>query len=310
MEKSVFNLNKVISQINYKMKNTNTMKKKLLFSGLLASSLLSAQIGINTADPKATFDVMKGNSTAIPEGIIAPRLSGDEVKAKDLLYNTAQKGAIVYATAAVGTASPKTINITSQGYYFFDGSVWVKFNSGAINNMEPWFNQADATQAVSNTQNIYQSGNVSIGSQAPIAPFTSNGVTITPKLSVTGDVASTGSFYTTTGKYADYVFEDYFDGKSKINEEYKFKSLKEIAEYIRTNKHLPGVTPIYDVLKTKEGYNVNLSELSIQQLEKIEELYLHTIEQQEEIVKQKQEINNLKSRMKKLEEVLTKTKNK
>jgi hypothetical protein len=292
------------------MKNTNTMKKKLSFLSLLASSLIFAQIGINTADPKATLDVMKGGSSAIPEGIIAPRLSGDEVKAKDLIYTTAQKGAIVYATAAVGTAYPKNTRITYQGYYFFDGSVWVRFNSGVINNMEPWYNQTDGTQAVSNTQNIYQSGNVSIGSQTPIAPFTSNGVTITPKLSVTGDVASTGSFYTTTGKYADYVFEDYFDGKSKINEEYKFKSLKEIEEYIKTNKHLPGVTPINDIVKTQKGYNVNLSELSIQQLEKIEELYLHTIEQQEEIVKQKQEINNLKSRLEKLEQVLTKINNK
>ena len=174
---------------------------------------------------------------------------------------------------------------------------------------EPWFVQNTTNEATTNIQNIYQAGNVSIGSQTPIAPFTSNSVTITPKLSVTGNVATTGSYYTTTSKYADYVFEDYFDGASKIDETYKFKSLEETAAYIKANKHLPGVTSIKDILKTENGYNVNLSELSIQQLEKIEELYLHTIEQQEEISKQKTAISDLKSRMEKLEKLLLKENN-
>ena len=175
---------------------------------------------------------------------------------------------------------------------------------------EPWQVQGGTTAATTNAQDIYQTGNVSIGSSTPIAPFTSNSVTVTPKLSVAGDVASIGAYYTTTGKYADYVFEDYFDGSSKINADYDFKSLAETAAYIKANKHLPGVTSIKDILKTENGYTVNLSELSIQQLEKIEELYLHTIEQQEEISKQKTEINDLKSRMEKLEQLLSKENNK
>jgi len=175
---------------------------------------------------------------------------------------------------------------------------------------EPWKNQPDATPATSNTANIYQVGNVSIGSQNPIAPFTSNGSTITPKLSVTGDVAATGAFYTSTGKYADYVFEDYFDGASAINKDYKFLSLDETARYIQENKHLPGITSIKDILKTENGYTVNLSELSIQQLEKIEELYLHAIEQQEIINKQRSEIEILNSRVEKLEQLLLKENNK
>lgn len=181
--------------------------------------------------------------------------------------------------------------------------------ASVASSVEPWQVQGSTTPATTNAQNIYQTGNVSIGSSTAIAPFTSNSVTVTPKLSVAGDVASTGAFYTTTGKYADYVFEDYYDGVSKIDETYKFKSLEETAAYIKANKHLPGVTSIKDILKTDNGYTVNLSELSIQQLEKIEELYLHTIEQQQEIAKQKTEINDLKSRMEKLEQLLVKENN-
>lgn len=181
--------------------------------------------------------------------------------------------------------------------------------ASVASSLEPWQVQGGTTAATTNAQNIYQTGNVSIGSSTPIAPFTSNSVTVTPKLSVAGDVASTGAFYTTTGKYADYVFEDYYDGVSKIDKDYDFKSLAEVATYIKTYKHLPGVTSIKDILKTKDGYTVNLSELSIQQLEKIEELYLHAIEQEQEIEKQKSEINDLKSRMDKLEQILLKANN-
>ncbi|MDP9956561.1 putative coiled-coil protein SlyX [Epilithonimonas hungarica] len=514
------------------------MKKNIILLGAIAiSSLAFSQVGINTETPQATLDVaIKATGASLPEGIIAPRLTGDEIKSRDTLYDTPQKGAIVYATAPVGTASTKTANITAEGYYYFDGSVWTNFGSGTgastpepwyiqntttpasantqniyqngkvavgfsntdvvsgkqfevkgdvkavtnnagtysiletnntdfgspVNVMfssdnlnliaatkystvstsineaglsslgsvgnssvgatvnpsvgskaeiragnattnilnkivvgtngeteqvdkiilrsensladtatrllvdkadgitfkhgnigsptgnytfphnngtpgqvlvtngaastlmtgaqlswqnvsdlapEPWRIQGTTNSATSNTQNIYQTGNVSIGSSTPIASFTSNSVTVTPKLSITGDIASTGAFYTTTGKYADYVFEDYFDGASKIDETYKFKSLEETAAYIKANKHLPGVTSIKDILKTDNGYTVNLSELSIQQLEKIEELYLHTIEQQQEIIKQKTEVNDLISRMEKLEQLLVKEKN-
>jgi hypothetical protein len=200
-----------------------------------------------------------------------------------------------------GAATDNVVVVTTTGV--------LKTVTSSTLAIEPWLNQADDTKATGNNQNIYQVGNVSIGSKTPIAPFTSNSVTVTPKLSIAGDVASTGAFYTTTGKYADYVFEDYFDGASTIDETYKFRSLEEIAAYIKANKHLPGVTSIKDILKTDNGYTVNLSELSIQQLEKIEELYLHTIEQQQEIAKQKAEINDLRSRMEKLEQLLVKEDN-
>ncbi len=105
------------------------MNKKLIIIGfLLISGLSYGQIGINNTDPKATLDVTAtntGNTTA--EGIIAPRLTGNEIKAKDAKYSTAQAGTLIYATIAVtGIPAGKTINITEPGYYYFDGAVWLK----------------------------------------------------------------------------------------------------------------------------------------------------------------------------------------
>ncbi|REC79754.1 hypothetical protein DRF60_04960 [Chryseobacterium elymi] len=137
------------------------MKKNIILLGaLVVSSLAYSQVGINNETPKATLDVSAKTPSTAAEGIIAPRLSGDDIKGKDGQYLADQKGAIVYATSAVGTPSVKTANITAEGYYYFDGTIWQKFSAA---NTEPWYDAATNTQATSNTQNIYQMGNVGIG---------------------------------------------------------------------------------------------------------------------------------------------------
>ncbi|WP_228432215.1 hypothetical protein [Chryseobacterium cucumeris] len=62
-----------------------------------------------------------------------------------------------------------------------------------------------------------------------------------------------GKIETTTTTYPDYVFENYFDGTSKINSQYAFKSLKETEKFIIENKHLLGTTGIKDLKKNDKG---------------------------------------------------------
>lgn len=107
------------------------MKKQLLsIIVLLTCSEISAQVGINSTTPKATLDIAaKTSNGSTPEGIIAPRLTGDQIKAADAQYTAAQQGTIIYATAAVTTASVKTANLTAPGYYYYDGSLWQKIGN-------------------------------------------------------------------------------------------------------------------------------------------------------------------------------------
>jgi len=106
------------------------MKKTSLLLCSLCTQLFLSQIGINNNNnPKSTLDVTaKTTDGTKPEGLIAPRLSGDQIQAGDAQYTIDQKGSIIYATSPVGTASPKTINITEEGYYFFDGNIWQKIS--------------------------------------------------------------------------------------------------------------------------------------------------------------------------------------
>lgn len=103
------------------------MKNKLFgFTALVFTGfLVNAQVGINTNLGQATLDVV-GFPTNIAklDGIIAPRLTGNQLRAKN--YTTAQTGALVYVTAADTSPAGQTINVTASGYYYFDGAVWIQ----------------------------------------------------------------------------------------------------------------------------------------------------------------------------------------
>ncbi|MCX2454026.1 hypothetical protein OQX61_22345, partial [Pedobacter sp. PLR] len=181
--------------------------------------------------------------------------------------------------------------------------------------IEPWQVQGGTTPATTNIQNIYQNGSVGIGlaSGGTIPTFVVGGTTINPKLHVEGDVATTGKFWTTNSVYADYVFEKYYDGTSKIDADYKFRPLSEVEAFIKANKHLPGVTAISGTNKTRNGYTFDMTALTIQSLEKLEELFLHVIEQEKkielknkEVEALKQDAKSMKARLEKLEQLILK----
>ncbi len=108
-----------------------------------------------------------------------------------------------------------------------------------------------------------------------IVPNFTQGITTTGGLSVGNDILLNGN-----NIVPDYVFDTYFKGHSELNKAYKFQTLKEIEAFVVKNHHLPGIKSAEEV--QKEGF-WNLSASNLQNLEKIEELYLHTIHQEKEI---------------------------
>ena len=111
--------------------------KFLALVNVMFTAILYAQVGIGTENPKSTLDVVGiPNEVLSVDGIMAPRLTGTQLKAKDNVYTTDQKGAIVYVTSGllVSDTTPKTTNVTSEGYYYFDGIVWQKYATGSSAN--------------------------------------------------------------------------------------------------------------------------------------------------------------------------------
>ncbi|BFO67467.1 hypothetical protein [Chryseobacterium sp. KCF3-3] len=113
------------------------MKKQtllLLGVSMMLTLTVKAQVGVNNTSPKATLDITaKTTDGTAPEGFIGPRLTGDQIKAADAQYTAVHTGMMIYATAAVTTASAKTVNMTAPGYYVFDGTVWNKVGTSVQN---------------------------------------------------------------------------------------------------------------------------------------------------------------------------------
>ena len=84
------------------------------------------------------------------------------------------------------------------------------------------------------------------------------------------------------GSWADYVFE----------EKYNLKSLNELEDFIKENKHLPNVPSESQVIE--HGFSIN--EMAKIQMEKIEELTLYTIQQQKLIEQLIKEVEELKKK--------------
>ena len=81
--------------------------------------------------------------------------------------------------------------------------------------------------------------------------------------------------------WCDYVFA----------EDYDLKPLAEVDAYIKQNHHLPGI-PAASVVET-EG--LKLADMQVRMMEKIEELTLYTIQQQQEIEALKAELNAVRN---------------
>lgn len=131
-------------------------------------------------------------------------------------------------------------------------------------------------------------------------------LTVYGKIASTGAINAGGSVNGSVPTYPDYVFQNYYNGNSTLNSNYKFTNLYETEKFIKENHHLPGVTSVNELEKTENGYSINIGTTATQALEKAEELYLHTIEQQKQIDAQKAQIETLINLTEKLQQKLDK----
>jgi len=153
------------------------MKNKItLILALSVAGISQAQVGLNTPTPSATFDIVAKSTTgARPEGLLVPRV--DRLKAQTMTGVTTST--MIYVNSiANGSTAGTAANINAVGYYYFDGTVWIKINTGA-----------SADTNIYNT-NGSLTGNRTVNQVGNTLAFTSTATTGTNHFSVDGTTLS------------------------------------------------------------------------------------------------------------------------
>ena len=189
----------------------------------------------------------------------------------------------------VGTTSPTTqlhvngaFRVSSSYGYMTVSSTdanYIRFNTNlpAFYFNKPLYLQNTVVRGIgralifytsTNTQCLTLLGNrVGVGTQNPIYSLDVNGTIRAKEILVEGEGA-------------DFVFSN----------DYQLRPLSEVKAFIAENKHLPEIQSA----KEMQENGVSVSELQIQLLQKIEELTLYLIEQEQTIKELRQEVEQLK----------------
>ena len=272
------------------MNRTITKISVLAFLGFMTYGYAQQQgpydgkVGINTEEPSATMDVRPSAINASTEattneGIIAPKLS----KTRIANIATPVEGTLVYATDE--TASPisaytggntKVAKITEKGYYFYNGTEWVKTGNEA--SQQIWQKQTNkdillVDGDIQNTVKYTQNGGL-VNTPNDIRPISSgNGTSLTSFTDInTNRIANSGNL---SIQYADRVPEIHITSGEKqmkaslfvIDEKSNDSTFTRfLSNYnkVQTNQFFTReVASLYSVLNTAEHYGTGKVKLAM-----------------------------------------------
>jgi hypothetical protein len=122
------------------------MKKIFFAFAVLATSFVSAQVGVGNTEPKATLDVNKASYTAGEQaGIAVTQQTAAQIVA--MTTTDLKPGTLVYATSTSGT-------ITSTGFWYYDGTAWTKVSGVSAPSYSSVTLSKDATYTALNASEV------------------------------------------------------------------------------------------------------------------------------------------------------------
>jgi hypothetical protein len=148
------------------------MKKLFLLALVSLSAQFFAQVGVNTTTPTATLDITAKEPTGTAntvDGVLVPRV--DRQRAQSM--TSVPTSTMIYVNnISTGTATGTTVNVDAVGFYYFNGTAWVKIATGnGVNIYNADGNLAGVRNVNLNGNNLgfTGTGNVGIGIGAPTA---------------------------------------------------------------------------------------------------------------------------------------------
>ncbi len=224
--------------------------------------ITNGNVGIGTTNPRAYLDMAKYLDDGKIGTVLGRLFEGDETGSGTFL------GVKGYLTQGTDLNNVKNFSIVHDFYGQTNSSI--NFYRGP--SMTGGF-MTFCTDNNSEKMRILTNGNIGIGTIAPDEKLTVKGKIHTQEVRV--DMAGP--------LVPDYVFAD----------GYKLKSLAEIENYIKQNKHLPEIPSAKEI----ENNGLMLAEMNMNLLKKVEELTLYMIEMKKENEKQNKEIKMLKTNL-------------
>jgi hypothetical protein len=162
------------------------------------------------------------------------------------------------------------IEIANDGTYWSSYSFSAQDHHGDIAHYENWaYYEGSMPVGTSNITTVQEYNHINIGK--PEAPAT---------LTVAGDIRAR-EVRVDINAGADFVFES----------DYSLLSLEELEQFITTNKHLPDIAPANEM----EQNGIDMGEMQIKLLQKIEELTLYIIEQNKRMQEQDKKMQKLET---------------
>lgn len=259
------------------------------------------KIGIGTTNPIKKFHIA-GTSDVLRIGPVYPDVDRDYIDIfahptdtritsnNERFHIENLTGHLVFQEArgniGIGISNPFTtlmlvrvvngVNSARIGFFGQTGEGNNKDNGGVrfINDNSPYYSEVAGFRGLDSEQaglRFYTASNSSPSVQMTIFPNGNVGIgNAEPnnyKLNVWGKIRAHEVVVNTTG--ADFVFDP----------AYKLPELGELEKYIIENRHLPDIEPASDM----RANGVNVSDLQMKLLQKIEEMSLYIIEQHKKI---------------------------
>src|SRR5690554_3241164 len=136
-------------------RNIATLMVLTLAGTVAKAQVVEQKVGDNPLiiNENAVLDIESTN-----KGLLLPRL---ELTATDSFapLTAHVEGITVYNTATAGAGE----TAVTPGYYYNDGTKWVRIVNSTDIKTEPWFVQNTSNEATANTDDIYQQGKVAVG---------------------------------------------------------------------------------------------------------------------------------------------------